>query len=75
VSTALGRVAAQLKPELDKYGIEVKGDARAIIYDNKVRVLDPYTDARKCEKILKEYIKHGKAKAEAIQQSKQGRLL
>lgn len=75
MSTALERVARELQPELTKYGIEVKPEARAILYADKAQILDPYTDARKCRAILKEYIKRGKAKVDAANQAKQGRLL
>ncbi len=76
MSYAIDRVAAELHEDLERYGIVVKPGSRAIIYsDWPVRILDPYTDARKCRKILKEYIKHGKAKVDAANAAKQGRLL
>lgn len=69
------RVVTQLQPELKKYGIVVNIRASIFVYDNLAHKLEPYMDSRKLEKLLKEYIKRGKAKAEAAQQAKQGRLL
>ncbi len=75
MSYAIERVAQELSADLKKYDIRVDGPSRAIIHADGVLVVDPYTDARKCRKILKESIKKAKAKADAKAQANQGSLL
>lgn len=74
MSYALTRVATELKDQLDRYGIEVRGADRVILYEDRAIRVDPYTTSRKCKTILLKMIKDAKQKAAAKQQEKQANL-
>lgn len=68
---ALRRVADELRPELEKYGIDVKPEENVILYRQHAIKLHDYTDSRKIRKILKDLIRDAKVRAKAAQQAKQ----
>lgn len=72
---ALERVAIELKDELAEYPeVEVKGQARVVLYQNNAHRFDPYTEARVYRTYVRSLLKHAKMVRKQKQQSKQGSL-
>lgn len=57
MSTALDRAALELKPKLDKYGIEVPLGERVIVYDGLVVNVKFGTPQKDCLRKLRKLIK------------------
>lgn len=75
MSYALERVACEMDVELKKYGIEVRGSDRIILFENQAIKLHPYTTSRECRRELNRLLKIAKDKARAAQLDNQVTLL